>query len=187
MTEPANDMSLLETLPVVVYPLRELVEPSLFIEFRANPRRWEISSLVDLELPGVRFRRCRGELWESRPGRLRFWPGHSWDGSSGPAADTPDAWIPSLFHDCACTYLAGEAVLPGYWLRHWLYSRMLLAQRPRPRPRKGCGKILDAGRVGWCYTRAGLDFVGLVAGNWPQVIRGKWEGMAHDDTTPGGT
>ena len=162
-----------DTLPIVVYPLAELVEPSRFIEFRARPRRWEIAALAELRLPGVPFRALRGEFWASEPGRLTFWPGHAWDGSSGPAADTPDAWIPSLYHDAACTYVNGEAVLPGYFRRHLLYSRLLWAQRPRPEPRQGIGVALDAGRTAWCATRAGLDFVGLVAGNWPQVIRGK--------------
>lgn len=173
MTEPMCDMSLREPLPIVCYPLRELVEPSLFMTFHANPRHWEIIASVELYMPGVRFRRCRGELWESRPGRLSFWPGHSWDGSSGPAADTPDCWIPSLYHDCACTYLDGLAVLPGYWQRHWLYARMIWAQRPRPEPRRGCGRAIDAARVGWSITRAGLDFAGLIAGNWPQAVKGR--------------
>lgn len=182
MTEPANDMSLLETVPIVCRPLSELVEPRLFIDFRARPRRWEIIALVDLEMPGVRFRRCRGEFWESHPGRLRFWPGHYWDGSSGPAADTPDAWVASLYHDGACEWVAGSPVLPGYFRRHWLYARILFAQRPRPAPRPGIGRVVDWGREAWCVARAGLDFAGLVLGNWPLIIKGKLDG--HDAEEP---
>lgn len=162
--------------PITIRPLEELVEPSGFISFRARPRHWEISARVDIELPGVPFRRLEGPLWKSEPGRLSFWPGYEWDGSSGPAADTPDAWIASLFHDGSCQWFKGGFVLPGYFLRHWLYVRILWVQRPRPAPRKGWGRIVDAAREAWCATRAGLDFAGLVLGNWPLALKGRLTG-----------
>lgn len=152
--------------PLVVRPLAGIVEPAAFIRFHANPRRWEMSALVEIELPGIPFRELQGDLWASRPGVLTFWPGWGWDGSSGPAADTPDTWIASGVHDLVCTQIHGVPVLPGYFRRHALYCRLVWAQRPRPAPRRGLGRILDGGRVAWCATRVGLDYVGLVLGNW---------------------
>src|SRR5574343_453950 len=130
MTEPTADASLLAPEPREVRPLSRVEEPD-WVHFVARPRHWEPSEPVAIILPGYRFRRTQGKGWSARPGRVDLTPEFWWDGSSGPAADTPDAWIASAAHDVACARVDGEAVLPGYLTRHTLYCRILWAQRPR--------------------------------------------------------
>ena len=132
---------------ITVHPLRDRVNVDDIIH--RIPDGCAIHRAVTLVLPGVDFHPVAGEHFHVWRGRIDLFPGHAWNGASGPAIDTEDTILASLVHDIACTRIhpEGPHILPNYLARHRLYRDIATVQ-------------------GMTRIRAYTHFAVLVAANW---------------------
>lgn len=103
--------------------------------------------LKNLAIPlGIQPKRMAGgSCWTlSQSGILYLWQNYQWNGANV-VPDNPQRLLASAIHDALCTARGSEVV--GYWQRHAIYRRVMLAQ--------GANK-----------AEAWGDWLGLVCWNW---------------------
>lgn len=166
------------------YPLKEQYEINNVLVWEGKKLRWRvIEDEIQLHFPGYKFLPFVSKYFTTKDDTITVYRDYTWNGSSGPAIESPYTAIASLTHDILGTEdVTGKRLCPGYFAYNGLYRDIILKQIGDyvwNIPEKDFrGKLKFNSALFITRARAWVHWAGLLLGNWV------W-GLATKPTKPG--